>query len=283
MLLAQAAWQVGCPGDGMSCRQSHVDLEEEEFGIALLLVLKKALGTVERNWQGAVAVRTFVTLATRLLSMSSSEKVHGGCYAFLRSARDVALRWTRDVGQLLHETQDGEELKTFNLRALEMALTCHGTFDVDQHHLFALLSSREDIAIITECSIIIHDRCPATKENLPRSMKAPLQRYERLSHRLEPILRERILGDRGGIDSTVLRLWAGYRQGHPWATTGSPGERWLWTKTSSIGGSSSVIVHYNVLDGSLLVNGSPLSRLPRSYEVHRTYSRLFGEVRKHHC
>ena len=82
-----------------------------------------------------------------------------------------------------------------NLWVLEMALTCHSTFNVDKHHLSALLNSGEDIAVVTECSIIVHDRCPAVTEHLPQSMKIMLQRHEKLCHLLEPILREKILAD----------------------------------------------------------------------------------------
>jgi hypothetical protein len=186
------------------------------------------------------------------------------------------------VGQLLHEVEDVEELKILNLRVLEMALTCHGTFNVDKDHLYALLNSEEDVAVVTECSIIVHDRCPAVTERLPRAVKTILERHEKLCHLLEPILSEKILAERGGIDSTLRRVWAGYRPGRPWATVESPSERWLTTETSTEGGCSQMIVHYNVLDRSLLINGIPLSRLPRHYESHSTYRRLFGEVRGFH-
>jgi hypothetical protein len=278
MLVVQAAWQAGRPGDGRYLRESHVDLDEEEFGSSLLSVLGEALGTVEGNWQGAVAVRTFVALTTRLLSMSTCDIVLTGCYHFLKRARQITLEWTRDVGQLLHEAEDVEELKILNLRVLEMALTCHGTFNVDKDHLSALLNSEEDIAVVTECSIIVHDRCPAVTDCLPRAVKAMLERHEKLCHLLEPILSEKILAERRGIDSTLRRVWAGYCPGRPWATVESPSERWLVTKTSTERGFSPMIVHYNVLDGSLLVNGLPLTRLPRHYELHCTYRRLFGEV-----
>ena len=279
-LIVQAAWQVGRPREGSSTRESHADLEEEEFGISLLSVLGEVLGAIEGNWQGVVAVRIFVALATRLLSLSSYSRVHGACYLFLRRARKVALRWIRDVGQQFHGSQDAEELEVLNLRALEMALTCHGTFDVDKQHLSALLGSKEDIADITECSIIVHDRCPAVTDGLPASLKAMLQRHWRLSHFLEPVLRKEIMADRDGIDITIRRVWAGYRPGRDWVGIGSPSDRWIWTETSSEGDYSAMIVHYNILDGSLLVNGSPLTRLLKAYETHQTYCRVFGKVRK---
>ena len=276
-LLTQAAWQVGPFSKGLVCRESHIDLGEEEFGRSLLSALDDAVGTIEGNWQGAAAARTFVALATRLLSLSTCNVVFEGCYRFLRRARAISLRWTRQLGQKLRGGQE-EELKTLNARTLEMALTCYGTFNVDPHHLPYLLESDEDIAVVTECSIIVHDRCPAVTKDLPASIKTLLRRYCRLSHILEPLLRERILEVRNGLDSTVSQLWAGYAPGSPWTALETPSERWLVTETLSEGRLSSILVHYNLLDGSLLVNGSPLTRLPPSYETHPTFRRLFGEV-----
>jgi hypothetical protein len=278
LLIVQAAWQAECSHDTEVARDSHVDLEEVEFGLSLLSTLEDSLQTVEGNWQGAMALRTFVVLATRLLSLSPHDKVHKRCYLFLKEARRISLQWTRELGQLLHEEQDVEELRKLNSRVLEMALICHGTFDVDEIHLSTLLQSSEDVAIVIECCITIHDRCPATTKDLSECLKTLLQRFERLSHLLEKMLRSKILQDRSGIDSTILRVWTGYRPGCSWTALSEPNERWLTSQTSSDGGFSSICVHYNVLDGSLLVNGSPLTRLPRSYELHVTYLRIFGEV-----
>ncbi|KAL5320169.1 hypothetical protein ACEPPN_010970 [Leptodophora sp. 'Broadleaf-Isolate-01'] len=281
MLVAQAAWQVGCSTTVETSRDSHVDLEEEEFGVSLIAALEDALQTVEGNWQGSTALHTFVILATRLLSLSPHGRVHEYCHLFLKRARLVALQWGRELGQLLHDEQDAEEMKTLNLRALEIALICHGTFDVDKAHLSALLLSDEDVAEVTECCIIIHDRCPAQTDHLDTFLKTLLRRFERSSQLMEVELRSKILQNQSGMDSTVQRVWAGYRQGSSWSTLPEPNERWLMTQTSAGNDGSSVSVHYNVLDGSLLVMGSPLTRLPRSYELHDTYTRIFGEL--HFC
>ncbi|KAH8676420.1 hypothetical protein BGZ60DRAFT_562097 [Tricladium varicosporioides] len=277
LLVTQAAWQVGRSGDGRPCRESHIDLEEQEFGISLLSVLDEVLAAVEGNWQGVVALRTFAVLAARLLSMSYYERVQNGCIIFLKRARKIALEWTRDVCQLFDNGQDGEELEALNLRILEMALSCHSTFDVDECYVSKILESNEDIATITECSITIYDRCPVAIDHLPWSTKMLLQRCRRLSHLLEPHVRRKILADQSGINSTVRRIWRGYQPGTCWAALETPSQRWLGTQTSDEDGYSPMTVHYNTLDGSLLVNGAPLTRLPQSYELHTTYRRLFGQ------
>lgn len=75
ILIAQAVWQAQCQHGVRACGEAHVDLEEEEFGATLLSVLYQALDTVEGNWQGATATRTFVILATRLLLLSSHRAI----------------------------------------------------------------------------------------------------------------------------------------------------------------------------------------------------------------
>ena len=277
-LVTQMAWQAGPIGRGEVCRESHVDLEEKDYGSSLLSALNEATGVIEGNWQGASAARTFVTLATRLLSLSLSDVVRKGCCQFLRRVRAISLSWTRELSQTLQREQKEDEVKVLSIRLLEMALTCHATFDVDVGHLPELLCLDEDIAVVTECAIIVHDRAPLEVEGLPAPIRTLLRRYWRLSHLLEPLLRQGILENRKGIDITIRRLWTGYQPGSSWASLNAPSERWVVTKTSSERGHASMQVHFNVLDGGLLVNGAPLTRLPRLYEEHPSFRRLFGQV-----
>lgn len=278
-LLTQAAWQAG-PISGNVCRESHVDLEEEDFGRSLLSVLNNAVDAIEGNWQSVIAARTFVALTSRLLSLCTSDDVRNGCFLFLRRVRAMLLCWSRKLGQKLQKGQEEEEeLKRLSTRTLEMALTCYGTFDVDLSHLPALVGSNEDIADVIECSIIVHDRCPAVIDHLPSPIKILLGRQQRLACLLEPKLREMITDSPCGLDSTIGRFWMGYNPRSPWTALITPSERWLMTKTSRDTDFLSISVHYSLLDGTLLVNGSPLTRLPHSYEAHPTFRRLFGEVR----
>ena len=87
-----------------------------------------------------------------------------------------------------------------------MALTCYRIFNINLHHLPALLESDENIAVVTECSIIVHDLCPPVEENLYTPIRTLLQRYRRLSYVLKPFLRKRILEVRNGLNITISRL-----------------------------------------------------------------------------
>lgn len=277
LLVTQAAWQTGPFSEKVS-RESHVDLEEKEFGKSLLSVLSDAFDAIESNWQNTTAARTFIALTTRLFSLCTCDEIREGCARVLRRIRGVMLRWIRELGQKLQSEQKEEELQQLNARTLEAALICYETFDVDLHYINHLITSDEDIADITECLIITDNRCPVVTEKLPSSIQNILLRQKRLSHRIETTLRKKISESRHGLDSTIGRFWRGYEPGSPWTALESPNERWLVAKTSAKDNSPPMQVHFNLLNGNLLVNGQSLSRLPKSYESHPTFCRLFGEV-----
>lgn len=272
MLIVQTAWQAG-PSSGNFWRESHEDLQEEQFGISTTTALEEAIGMVEGNWQGANAVRIFIVIASRLLSMSPYDTVRSRCHDFLKRARKISLAWTRDVAILLQNEQNEQRIEDLNLRLVELALICNSTFDVDNENVSTILSSKEAISMYVECCTVIHDRCPATTAGLPSNLCELLRRFAVVSHLLEISVRQHILQDRDGIDSAIKRMWNSYCTDGSWTALSHPNERWLQTV------SGSMTVHYNILNGSLLINGSPLARLPQEYERHRTYRRLFGNVR----
>ena len=277
-LVTQAAWQAGPFCKGNICRDSHMDLEEKEFGKSLISTLDDTISAIEDNWQGAMAVRTFIALASRLLSFTTCDVVRETCIKFLRRARAISLRWTRELSQNLEQEHREQERTDLSMQILEMALTCYGTFDAEPRQLQSLFATDEDIAIATECSIMVHDRCPAVTDNMPVPMRALLRQNMRVACSLEIHLRNQLLGGCTGLDITIGRLWNGYKSGSSWMALEAPNERWLVKETSNEGGASAMQVHFNLLNGTLLVNGSPLTRLPSSYEIHSTFRRLFGEV-----
>ncbi|KAK0928635.1 hypothetical protein LTR48_002507 [Friedmanniomyces endolithicus] len=53
-------------------------------------------------------------------------------------------------------------------------------------------------------------------------------------------------------------------------------DHWLTTSTKTGVSGVTLRVHFNTLDGELLVNGLPLGQPPRKYEEHASYRTLFG-------
>ena len=114
-----------------------------------------------------------------------------------------------------------------------------------------------------------------------------LDRDRRLSLILEGSLRDAIRADTTdlGIDCAIQLVWPGFRPGlRRWESLQPPNSRWLMCETPATRDRDSRLVHVNLLDGSLLVDGKPVSVGGKSLSVvapDSTYFELFGGVCDH--
>jgi hypothetical protein len=100
-----------------------------------------------------------------------------------------------------------------NSRCLDLALSCHATYDVDENDLKVILSDTENVAAVIECAIVIRDRCPTSQDNASSLTKALQRRFILTSHRMESVLRSFLISNSDGINKAILRLWTGYESG----------------------------------------------------------------------
>lgn len=303
ILLMQAAWQMGpLAGDGC-LRIWHSELEIEEFGLVFIQESIDLLSQVESNWTEGNTVKTLSTsgfflyipvcinlsllavyLTSRLLASATNPQVIKNGYALLRRTRAITHEWMRQILYKLQTTIDNEKaIGELQRRACEIAAICRATFDVDaEKHLCALLSSTPDVAILVECSIVIHDYTPPSG-TLPPNLQKLLRRDSRLAHFLESRLAILIRTNRGGLDTAIASVWPSYRPGDrdQWRHLPEPNARWVMSFTDPERNQCSRQVHYNLLSGRLLIDGKPLGRLPNQILGHSTYQRIFGRVRMH--
>jgi hypothetical protein len=185
----------------------------------------------------------------------------------------------REIAQKLHDDNvDDNEIGELQRRACEIAATCRATFDVDPGtHLDALLHSSADVAILVECAIIIHDNTPPHLGNEFPDFQKLLHRDRRLSHLLELTVSKLIQADRRGLDTAIGSVWSGYHHGDHRVDEVAEA-RLTMADVTHFAGQIGQTVHYNILDGELLVDGKPLGRLPREITGHPTYRRIFNQV-----
>ncbi|KAH0834163.1 hypothetical protein J3R83DRAFT_11469 [Lanmaoa asiatica] len=194
----------------------------------------------------------------------------------LRTVRGKVFSWVQELSTRLAETPGDEELRGF-LR--DAAAVCRSMFDVDPAIIRKLLHSAEDIEVLLSSAVLIHDHTPSDVSRLPAYSQLLLDRDRRLSLALESVVRSVIQADSSdeGIDLAVGRVWPHYRPGSKWTPLQSPNSRWFSCTTAPMADQCSQVVHFNVLDGSLLVNGKPLGRLPNEIQRHPLYNLIFGD------
>jgi hypothetical protein len=276
LLLAQAVSQVG-PLDDTKWKW-HLELQQPSFCYALLGELESLVRDVKANWLEGVTMNTISFVLRRLLTSRPNRAVSQKALVLLRAVRGKVFSWVKKLSAKVAETPGDEEFRGY-LR--NTAAICRSTFDVDPSMIRKLLHSAEDIKVLLSSAILIHDHTPRNVSCLPAYSQLLLDRDRRLSLTLERVASDVIRADSNdrGINLAVGWVWPEYRPGLKWTPLQNPNSRWFSCKTASTNDQRSQVVHFNILDGSLLVNGKPLGRLPNKYLRHPLYDLIFDEVR----
>ncbi|KAF8533563.1 hypothetical protein BDD12DRAFT_898540 [Trichophaea hybrida] len=298
LLVMQAIWQAGPYQDGaidleedthndLWIRESHLEPATPQFGVALLKEIEEIWETIRENWQESVTAHSLIALTSRILSCNSCAAVKSKAVELLRKARQYTFTWSRDLANKLDRTraqreriagdnieQNPDELR---FRLLQVAAICRTTYDVDQAELCQILSSDHDVEVAVECAIVLYDNSPVNTNSLSPFMRSLLDRDRRLSMDIEHELRRLVISL--GMDQCITHVRGEYVPSGRWGDLAAPNERWVVTEMKRTGDSEQGTrqVHYNLLNGQLLINGSPMRRLPSKFVEHPTYFRTFGE------
>ncbi|KAH7924414.1 hypothetical protein BV22DRAFT_1013320 [Leucogyrophana mollusca] len=273
LLILQTIWQVG-PLLG-NCRPWHEELNCAAFGNALLDELADLMAGIEANWLEALSMKTITVLTSRLLTATQNAEVRSSGYSLLLKVRETTFQCLQELSSRLQSADDVTQ-NEFQSRVREMAATCRSTYCLEANPVDILLQSTEDVEILVYCSIMVYDHTPPDVGTLSTSSRVALDQDRRLSHSLEHFLRQRIGECPEGLDRAITRVWPAYRVGSPWRALDGSNCRWLTSRTAAQTNQQSQMVHYNLLDGRLLIDGRPLGRLPLGIVRHPTYSLVFG-------
>ncbi|KAM0540722.1 hypothetical protein ACHAPJ_013526 [Fusarium lateritium] len=271
IFLLQMSLQAGPYTASNITRETHTRLSDIEFGRKMLDNLTHGVARVERNWESHTALCSFTVLSTRLLSLADG-KLCPSIFVLLSRCREISYRWLMTLIEKVQGTSDDAQRKEFSETALNIATICVETFNIDDEILQPVLADAQQASYLIEASVIIYNNFVLTKKSRDPLYDAMLDRVRHTLHRARSTLVHEVISKGNAcLDLAISRGWPGFSRVADWSITPST---CYWFET--ISGRRSV--HLSILTGELLVNGSPLSRLPRDYEVHEDYQRLFGSM-----
>jgi len=282
MLVAQAGGQVGpCSNTGEMVW--HRELECPSFCSSLLTELEHLVAAVSGNWLEGMTMDTVTFLVSRLLARTLTVEdgvdITHRAYQLLRTARAKTFSWVVELLAKLESTTNESEKLDLRSRLRDTAAICRSTFDVGEVADAAqLFNSSEDVEILLSCAIIIHDNTPAKLDTLGKMSRLLLERDRRLLWRLQHAVSDIIEEGNNGIDLAVKRVWPTYRQGSRWHRDGSANSSWFTSSTLGCEGQKSQEVHLDILDGSLLVDGKAVGRLPHTIQENSLFTSIFPNV-----
>ncbi|KAF8464895.1 hypothetical protein BDZ91DRAFT_795394 [Kalaharituber pfeilii] len=271
LLFTQTIWQAGPLGTSETgARETHENLHDANFCHLLLNALEDCLTVLKENWLQHLSMQILISIGARILSLARSEQIKSQAAQFLRTSRHVCIGWMRDLLTRFYDSENDERAQKWQRLALAMAATCRLTFNVDLRDLNAVFNTQEDIADFIECAVCIGLTAPPNIREHEFSLL--LARDARLAHGMEAHLRELVSRNSQCVHAAILRIWPEYVPGRQWEVLKAPNDRWIMTTTSD---GEPRCVHYNLLEGTLLVDGLCAVKLPKDYMNSMLYRRLF--------
>lgn len=272
-LILQIIHQAGPPlNDASIERVAHRILTDGTFCEATLNELEVILPSIAENWECWRGLASLVELAIRMFELNLAATVQDRCLAWLGDARKVALAWLNNLQSKSRSSTDHKQRLDLMSRALEVALLCTSTFDVDEIHLGRILSRPHEASILIQSSIVIQENQDNVESENRYLLHSMMQAWRSLHFRMLHVLRDGILHRnlKEGLNDALKLSWSGFEPGD-WTPFDDANPQWICLECGERK------IHFNLLTAELLVNGIPLARLPREYTSHAMYLELFQQ------
>ncbi|KAJ6178702.1 hypothetical protein N7519_009163 [Penicillium mononematosum] len=287
-LFKQAAWELGTRS-GSVRRVAHRAFEDIGFGDCLLDLLQERLTTIKKNWNEHCTFDLIVTLALRVLTLSSGSPSVEKVIEFLRQCRQVSIDWCDELNGVSDD--EGNHGGSHQQLILRIASTCQATYDVDSIHLHTAIETPRDVFYFFRSSILLFENSPPKTDSPPPEAKLflentdPSTKIEEIKHflenaeRIRSVLRSRIrcmiLDCPSGLNEAIQSSITCLEVSGPWKICRGS-DIWVTAKTRNSLRGFKQRLHFNYLTGELLVDGNPPGRLPAEFICDPLYQRIFG-------
>ena len=273
-LFRYAARQVGTAGSGpiRFLRESQTVIEDDCFSQSMMTALETAFLKIEANFKEISTAALLLRLFLQFLSLTPFPKIAVRCMNMVLQIRGAAVCWIRQISKLRTDQKNAHAkagiLKDLSRQILSACILCRQTYALDKDSQKSMFQPESALADYVEASAHLH-----THRNSPAKTDLEIQNElltdACLARSIEPFLRSKVMQDDSGVTGGITRFWGTARFTNDWHFVDST---WLLNHTSS------KIVHYNVVSGSLLVSGRPLSQLPATYATHSLYRSIFDDL-----
>ncbi len=284
-VVSQMALQAGLPWKGNVLRRSQWVFGDDHFCIAFAAQISRRLEAIKTNWRETQMLECLITLTQRLWELGVSIDATEQATKLLRDIRATTLSWTRSLRLEVLNAKDGKTAQTRSRNALFAAFLFRRTYVLETNATSDHFEP-EALADFIECSTILSDNMPddgpGRIAKLPAFLRNMFVRDLKLVHRLSNKLRQSILSTGTAVDCAMNRVWPAAPGVPPraftsWEFLPSPYEQWVSTQSVAIEGIRSQEFHYNILEGSLLIDRQKLGRLPEEYTKGGFFQQLPGE------
>lgn len=278
VLIRQAALQAGSRAVHTVLREAHKPFKDPKFCARLVGLLGSHLSNITSNWKEQSRLATIALLGLRTLMLSTEPSTACIAMQLLRDVREVALGWCRDISSNIHKCNTEVESRRMGAFLVRSALTCRMTYDTDQDSVHLVLANQCDVAHFVESSIYLNDNYSAHQKDLPAGIRQSVLVDRKLSRCVASRFRDLIKVLGSSVNDGIKNAHGLTGLDTHWDFVAGKEERWVSCTLTLKPDSFKQTCHYDVLCGTLLLDGRRIGRLPPQYMSAPLYSRIFGSV-----
>lgn len=284
ILVTELALVVGPPHGQSLLRAGHWVFEDPSLCKALTTQIQRRLESIAENWREGQTVECLLVLLQRMWSLSAFPENREEAERLMLYVRKVTHGWSRSLRQEICNATSTETAQKRSQDALLAALLCRKTFNLEAADSNNLLEAN-DLTVFLECSFTLKDNLPANEVGFISKMPAFLKKLYvsdlKLVHRLEAQLRRAILSLNRAVNLAVNSVWAdaeaqSTRIFTEWEFFSEPYDGWVTAQSMSVDGLLEQSVFFDIIEGTLLIDGQPLGHLPDDYTKQEFFHRMFG-------
>ncbi|KAF1997703.1 hypothetical protein P154DRAFT_622249 [Amniculicola lignicola CBS 123094] len=259
-------------------RDVHGVFKDALFCNRLATQIENRLQNIASNWREVYCMEVLVTLSLRLFALSPSKTLASD---LLREARRITLSWITRLRMDVRSAVETSTAETAAKYAFWAALLCRRTFS-NLAELDRTIQS-DDLSTFFQASLALQENLLIDLAKLPPVLKSMLIRDTKMAYTIQPLLLQSIQGSPQSIGIAINASWSDSGASvnkvfSEWTNLSSPHDRWFVSimTSSRYTRARSQVVHYNFIEGHLLVDGKPLGRLPRDIRESDVVKQLFG-------
>ena len=273
-LISFLALQVGPMSFDESHDINHI-FRKESFVKRIIEQLNQRLDDLASNWRETNSMETIITLILRVFVLSP--KILPEANVLLCKARETTRKW---LSQLRLEIQVVSDASTLRIYYLWASLLCRRTFTVAAEA--GLVLDAEHLQHFIECSITLQDNLVNDPAVLPTLVKNCLIRDIKLVQQTRNLLRESVISRPGSLLHAITTVWPGIGGGSTQSFSGFeflpvPNDWWVQLRINSTVQTEEQTIHFHLLEGTILVSGAPVGKLPVEHRKSAQLTELFGQ------
>lgn len=267
-------------------RDFHVVFQDSAFCARLAEQIRRRLRMIYSNWRETYCMEMLITLGLRLFRLATNQGDRGAAHELIMMAREATLGWITQIREDLWNSTEASAAEAIARYGVWASLLYRRSFTTFEDSNPADMSANE-LEGFTQASVALQQNLVVDLGRLFPTLKGMMARDTKMAYRIQHGVESAIRRHPLGLNRAISKTWSDTTDPGsatdstlgPWEflPSESAGSQWVTCLTKSTG--VAVLtqrLHYNYLDGRLLVDGSHIGKLPLAIRDSEDVKELFG-------